>query len=281
MFGATIEIIRKNKNIPVTSLCENIFTRSAYYKYVNNRMDTSITNFFSLLDRLNITPEEFLIIHENGCSNKTMKVLETLDHFTIKKDVSSLKSMTKIISVQFSEPKRSHLLEVVDSRINKILNIENSIKCQNISRYLIDAEYWTKYELTIFSNCMYIFDIELIDILLSKCLKRFTKFEDLRPYGNDQVRIIVNALVIAIERNDRIHFNKWLSMAYNISVKENNFFELYMVKLFKLFETYLKSPSNNIENAIALHIKFCDSIGANNYKNMFESLFEKIQKIRW
>jgi len=63
--GSTIELIRQNKNIPIKSLIGEVMSRAHYYRITNGQSDMTVKNFFNILERLNVSLEEFLFIKNN------------------------------------------------------------------------------------------------------------------------------------------------------------------------------------------------------------------------
>ncbi|EUJ45931.1 helix-turn-helix domain-containing protein [Listeria riparia] len=61
-FGETIKKIRTDKNLTQTQLSEGILARNHLSQVENNNYVPAYDKFFSLLDRLNVTFEEFLLV---------------------------------------------------------------------------------------------------------------------------------------------------------------------------------------------------------------------------
>ena len=278
MFGTTIEVIRKNKNISINELCDGIFTRAAYHRFVTQQSDTSTTNFFLLLEKLKVTPEELLIMYDKNHSLNFFELLSLIEQRYLEKDVASLLSLSSDIQKDFPNPIQRHLITVIQSKVDKLLDREHSECYQHLIDYLLNTEFWTRYELALFSHCIGIFNLSLIDTLLTTSLKHFEKTTS---YYNESVHLVANALIVSIEHQSKYHFEKWLTYLNAIQLKEKHFFESLIVQMFTLFNTYMIDHNDITENKILDLIKFCESIRAHNYKNLFLNLFSKIKTLDW
>lgn len=53
-FGSTIEKIRLQKGIPINQFIQGIMDASTYHRFKTGKIDTTITKFTALLNRLNV-----------------------------------------------------------------------------------------------------------------------------------------------------------------------------------------------------------------------------------
>ncbi|ALS37616.1 transcriptional regulator with XRE-family HTH domain [Enterococcus rotai] len=73
--GSTIELIRQNKNIPIKSLIGEVMSRAHYYRITNGQSDMTVKNFFNILERLNVSLEEFLFIKKQLQNRKVQSLI--------------------------------------------------------------------------------------------------------------------------------------------------------------------------------------------------------------
>ena len=62
-YGATIRELRKSKGLTIAELSEDIISLPFLSKYERGSSDISTSNFFKLIDRLNVSMLEFEIVY--------------------------------------------------------------------------------------------------------------------------------------------------------------------------------------------------------------------------
>src|SRR5690606_26475523 len=199
-------------------------------------------------DRLHISPNEFFLIHNNYASDKVVSFLKELSRAYRVQDLKEMRSLRKKIESDFTGLKKEHLTELLNFRICRLLGQDIDSKDGSLFKYLINTEFWTHYELVLFTNSMYVFPLELIDAILVRCIQRFKKYSQVRPYGNEGFRLVVNALILSFEQKDSFYTKKWMELLKTIQLNDSDFFEK---ALFKIFDGFYEIHINNNKDAIS------------------------------
>lgn len=61
-YGPTISDIRRGKKVRLEELINGVMNQSSYSRFVDEKTETSVNNFALLLDNLNFTYDEFMMI---------------------------------------------------------------------------------------------------------------------------------------------------------------------------------------------------------------------------
>lgn len=234
-YSDTLKKIRTDKGYSQKYIAENIITQGNYSKLENNlHEDIKTFTFQQVLNRLEITFEEFLFIH-NGFEY-------TLRDLIIKKffsqtynDIPSLKSL-KSDCIKFLESDKH------DKFITKILSILTAqqiiAETKNLAAARKSVEpIWLELSLR---NNLYLTDIFLLNSILyifpletAINIKNFA-FRQIEKYGDF---FNINRL--------KINFNLNLSLMYILEFKYNNSLEL-------LYETILLCKKEKKLNLLAI-----------------------------
>jgi len=279
MFGITIEMIRKGKNIKIKDLCEGIMTRAAYHRFASGKSDTSIQNFTLLLDRLHTNSKEFFLIHNNYVNDKVSSFLKELSRAYRTQKLQELRNLNRKLESDFTGLKRDHLAELLKFRISRLLGQNIKGKESNLFNYLIKTEFWTHYELVLFTNSMFVFSLELIDAILIRCIQSFKKFSTIRPYGNESFRLVSNALIVAFEQNNKFYTKKWMVILEGIKLDDGDFFEKTLYMIFKGFNEININNNTESMSEIIKTIDFVRHIEANEHAEMFNRMLNFILEI--
>lgn len=276
MFGPTIEMIREGKKIKIKDLCDGIVTRAAYHRFASGQTDTSIHNLSLFMDRLHISPNEFFLIHSNYASDKVVCFLKELSRAYRVQDIQELRSLRKKLEADFTGLKYEHMTDLLNFRICRLLGQDIDGKKSSLFKYLISTEFWTHYELVLFTNSMYVFSLELIDAILIRCIQRFNKFSQTRPYGNEGFRLVVNALILAFEQKDSFYTTKWIDLLNTIQLNDSDFFEKALFKIFKGFYNITIHKDQNSISEVIKTIEFVGHIEAREHEVMFNRMLDFI-----
>lgn len=271
--GETIEYIRSRKNISIKEICGNQLSRQTYYRIVHNDLDTSVSNFLFILKQLNVELDEFFFIKNNFQKeriNQDLILLRAFFEKQEKKKIFLLKNKYERLENKALKEVHIHNLIAVYLLMLEGKNCEDHKKV--LVNYLINVETWTHYECILFNNCMFIFNTEIIDIILSKVAANFDSYSSLRQYGNESFRMYANVVLLFIEKMDFEKACKYFTVLQNISLSEDALFE----KNSLLFITGLLELLHCVEGGIQkcnTAIQILKYLNCQTTATMFENYF--------
>ena len=228
-FGRTISYIRKEKAIPVKEVIGTQLTRSAYSRFAAGQTQTSIENFSFMLSNLHLNFEEFEYIRNGYEPSRYQKFLIQAQKAVHSQNVEELNYIFEKLNnyAQLNnETIPLHLACIVKLTINKIRNEEYDQQARKtLTNYLRLCESWTHYKLVLFNNAMFIFDLSLVKIMKRKVIHNLEKYQNLRSYGSESFRVLVNILTLFI---DKKNVNEAILLADEIEefhLRDDMFFE--------------------------------------------------------
>lgn len=209
--GETISKLRKEKNISIKDLCENYLSRSAYTRFVNGETDTSSTNFLFFLERLQVSLNEFIFIQNDYQLPESQTSLLKLQKFFLAENLDGLKSVEQdcdFLSTSKNDifNHLSLLSKIYQSRIKNI-PIDNTI-IRQLQGYLTNVDTWTHYEIMLFNNSMFIFDIEFIELVLRRAIKGLERYHPIRNYTSESLLMLSNVLNVYLSSKELDKANK-------------------------------------------------------------------------
>ncbi|WP_427108751.1 helix-turn-helix domain-containing protein [Lysinibacillus xylanilyticus] len=236
-YGETFKNIRISKGYSLKEVAEGIVSSSFLSKFERGESDISLSNFYLLLGKLNISLEEYTLILRNFQPSDLEIFLHTIKHAYEQNNIPFL------IDIYYEEEKKwkIHSLDrykcnyIITKSLIRDLNgdfeITNSDK-DFISDYLFKNDFWGYYEFILFGNAMSILEYQTI-ILLAKEIISKSKFNIKIPKNkNELIRILLNVVIYTIE-NDYIDDSKWF-LNYIDDLLNNTHF-LYFEKTKYLF----------------------------------------------
>ncbi|NCA66980.1 MAG: hypothetical protein EOM87_02835, partial [Clostridia bacterium] len=76
------------------------------------------------------------------------------------------------------------------------------LKENELYKYLVKTETWTRYELVMFNNSMFYFDAEALKQILPKAINKLAYYKEINPYANEGFRLLINAIIAFISKNE-------------------------------------------------------------------------------
>ncbi|MBA2796197.1 Rgg family transcriptional regulator [Streptococcus porcinus] len=230
--GETVEFIRHSKNIPIKQVCGDYLTRQTYHRFIKNNLDISSTKLLYILDNLNVNVDEFLFISNNFKRYQEFIDMDTAKHYFENQDTTGLHQI--LTSYKDSKSTKEKNLFALVKVLLAMLTNEDCLKERlYLSNYLVNIETWSHYETVLFNNCMFIFDSNFIEIIFSKVILNLDKYNTLRCYGNESIRMFVNMLILFIQRQEYQKAAEILAQIKNYSLNEDCIYERCCIAFFE------------------------------------------------
>lgn len=232
-FGKTIEKIRLQKGIPINHFILDIMDASTYHRFKTGKIDTSVSKFVALLDRLNIRFEEFLFIDRNFKKDPLRHSLIILQNSFNSKDLKQLKKLYEetIDTEWVNRVAQKHLTELLDIYMNMLEGKSNDIENIELIQYLKTVETWSHYEIAMFSNSLKILPTELIDYFLQYMFRSFLIYQEMDNYQEEMSRILIQAIITFLSHGKVSLARKWYDQLRSQKISDFLLFEKFFIKL--------------------------------------------------
>ncbi|MGE7090387.1 hypothetical protein ACQKII_02785 [Lysinibacillus sp. NPDC048646] len=204
--GESIKEIRIAKKIPSKVLYKDLLSRPAIARFEKGDSDTGTMKFFALLERLNITLEEFEQ-HLNSRENKDFfYTKEYIEAFYLK-DIDKLNELANMADHDYKRNnlniKFLHYRAIIHLLIDDIQNTKLYIsEVEILQTYLGTCENWGYYEITLFSNSLNFYSNEFINIVYKRAKKTLLDFQTFKRYRNEVSLMLFNIMEKKISDGD-------------------------------------------------------------------------------
>ncbi|MGT2888409.1 Rgg/GadR/MutR family transcriptional regulator [Streptococcus didelphis] len=230
--GETVEFIRHSKNIPIKQVCGDYLTRQTYYRFIKNDLDISSKKLLYILDNLNVNVDELLFISNNFKRYQEFIDMDTAKNYFECKDIQGLNRILTSYK-DSNSTKEKNLFALVKVLLATLTNEDCCKERIYLSNYLINIETWSHYETVLFNNCMFIFDSSFIEIVFSKVILNLDKYNTLRYYGNESIRMFVNMLILFIQRKEYDKATELLKQIKNYQLNDDCLYERSCISFFE------------------------------------------------
>lgn len=252
--GELIRYLRINKNILSQNLYKNILTRPAIVKFEKGESSTSTDKFLEILDRLNVTLEEFYYLYslKNKYENPYIFTNKYINAF-YKSDTKKMKELSILSANKYEESgieKYNHY-KAITNLLLYILEKKNTLDLEHedfiiIKDYLINCNSWGYYEIMLFVNSLSFFSNDLIDVTYKKTKGNLLEYNQLVRYKNEMSILILNIL------NKKVRLGNIQSAKYFYKelsdLKEHTLDDMYLQSMLKYFGAIISYMEGDISS---------------------------------
>lgn len=261
-YGKTFKRIRKNKNLPQTYFTNSRLSQSmiSYFENGNRKLDSE--NFIFMLEKINMTFEEFVYLHQNYKLTEKQLILKNYSQL-IFNDELKIMNLTQMC--------KDYLSNNYDIYIQHILIISQGLLKLSIGKNIKDARkiikpIWEYYEKL---DNWYLEDLKLINSILF-------------IFKDDLALSVANTLLNRLNKFETIHLTKDLAISIRTNITillmESKEWEKAIILIEKNLNDYQKEMNYLILTAHYNRLAIClEKLGAN--RKIINDYLEKVDLI--
>lgn len=269
--GKTIHTLRVNKGMTLKELSENNMSASQLSNIENGLKMPSADKFIILLNKLNVKYDEFILLMDDEYLKEKAMIERRLAESVKLKNTNMLKKLSKDSSVYYNKYNDIYFqhVELIAHAMFHVIESSNDFNSAReylspIKEYLSNIDEWNYYELSLISNCLFMFEIETAILLGESALKFIEK--NYTFYRNEEITCaLLNNLATYSLENDKYYqlalkysqISANLSSTINISTRSirakiiyqlaclkvengqyNKGYLISLIEIFKLLEWY-------------------------------------------
>ncbi|OQO70032.1 hypothetical protein BH747_08980 [Enterococcus villorum] len=261
--GEVIREMRTARNLSLQFLANGIMSREALNKFELRNTSISSDKLFTILSRMNVSVEEYLIqLEANYYIEKKQIEKNFIEVLNKKKDstlfINELKHKFTLSNDPYYYLKYCQFsLELAVKNQSSLTDLKNEIEA--IKSYLNRIEHWGIFELTIFSNCLFVFDIDYILIVLNRIKNKVTSYTEHTPDLKKKLYYFyLNCLILFTKKNRLDLFPVVLPLVKQLS--EDPSYMYYRIS-FNIFEKiYIEQAQFSLES-IKKELDILDYLG--------------------
>lgn len=187
-FGQNYRIIRMSQNLTLREVSEGIVSLSYLAKFETGKTNITLPIFIQLLDRINISIDDFIFFCEGSISNFDYLVSKITEAYR-NDNLSALIELKNIEDALFNGTERSFhkINSIMLSAVIVDLSPSYSIPKEDLkimSDYLLQIPFWSSYNLFVLSNSLAIISpfllITLIDEITRLDKKKLIRYSSPR-----------------------------------------------------------------------------------------------------
>ena len=277
--GITLRKIRKGKQISLCSIADSNLSKSQISRFERGESEISCIRLINILDKLHVTLDEFLILHDDDYTNSesfanlVQYIRKQYSSHSIDNIACLLSDTTNYTLDPLEKTMVKSILHTMDSRI-----IPSDEELLQLTDYLFKVEKWGYYEIIIFGNCARTINYNSYFLLTKELLKNYI-YSSLNKTNKRMVtQLAINCLILSIDEEKFSNCSYLISEIKTLLDNEFNFYEqtvfLYAAGYYE-FKLQLSSGIEKMKQAIqVLDILREDKLKL-HYTNHFNKLVNK------
>ena len=240
--GITLRKVRKGKQISLSSVADEHLSKSQISRFERGESEISCIRLINILDKLHITLEEFLILHDEDYT-KIGSFANLVQYIRKQYSSQSIDNITCLLS-----DTTNYILHTMDSRISP-----SDEELLQLIDYLFKVEKWGYYEIVLFGNCVRTINYNSYFLLTKELLKNYL-YSSLNKTNKRMVaQLAINCLILSIDEEKFSNCCYLISEIKTLLDNELNFYEqtvfLYATGYYE-FKRQLSSGIEKMKQAI-------------------------------
>ncbi len=234
-----------------------------------------------LLAKLHVSYTEFKYI-ANGFETDyeqrfVIDLQKAIAQGNLKRLDALLQRTLNYCAIYENDEKYRHLACITQLTIDKMKgNQLDENARQVVTNYLIRCETWTHYELMMFNNAMFAFSLDQIRMFREKVIHNLEKYQNLRVYGSESFRVLINMLMVFIESRSHRDIRIMMGLINNYQLNEDMLFEetlrLYFTGILDLINQRISVGMTKVKQALEV----LSILNAKDYHQNLKQYLEQI-----
>ena len=275
--GITLRKVRNGKQISLCSVADEHLSKSQISRFERGESEISCIRLINILDKLHITLDEFLILHDQdytqteSFANLVQYIRKQYSSQNINNIQSLLSDSSNYTLDSFEKTMVKSILHTMDSSI-----IPSDDELLQLTDYLFKVEKWGYYEIILLGNCVRTINYNSYFLLTKEMLKNYI-YSSLNKTNKQIVtQLAINCLILSIDMEE---FTNCFYLIDEIKVlldNELNFYEqtvfLYVTGYFEFKRCQLTSGIEKMKQAIQV----LDILGEDKLKLHYTNHFDRL-----
>lgn len=274
--GITLRKVRKGKQISLCSVADEHLSKSQISRFERGESEISCIRLINILDKLHITLDEFLVLHNEDYTNAELfanlvqYIRKQYSSHNIKNIAALLSDSSHYTLNSFEKTMIKSILHTMDSSI-----IPSDKELLQLTDYLFKVEKWGYYEITLLGNCVRTINYNSYFLLTKEMLNNYIYSSLNKTNKRIVTQLAINCLILSIGKEEFSNCTYLISEIKALLDNELNFYEqtvfLYATGYFE-FKRHSDSGIEKMKQAIQV----LDILGEDKLKLHYTSHFDKL-----
>lgn len=274
--GMTLRKVRKGKQVSLSSVADEHLSKSQISRFERGESEISCTRLINILDKLHISFDEFLILHDQDYTktelfaNLVQYIRKQYSSQDINNIVCLLSDSSNYTLNSFEKTMVKSILYTMDSTI-----FPSDEELLQLTDYLFKVEKWGYYEIILLGNCVRTINYKSYFLLTKEMLNNYLYSSLNKTNKRIVTQLAINCFILSIDKEEFSNCSYLISEIKSLLDNELNFYEqtvfLYATGYFE-FKRQSSSGIKKMKQAIQV----LDILGEDKLKLHYTNHFNKL-----
>lgn len=207
--GSVFRNIRISKQLSLKDVADGVVSLSLLSKFERGECDITLSKFYMLLKKINITLEEYSYMVNDYQPQNLGKLI---DMVRVAYENNNVKYLEVLVEqeVENWKEKGIHFNKLNAIMIKAVLkDLDNNYKIDinditYLTEYLFKIEEWGLYEITLFGNSMSIFNLNTIISFSKELINKTSIYKGVNSTIKAATQVLINSVILCLQY-DRIN----------------------------------------------------------------------------
>ena len=274
--GITLRKVRKGKEISLCSVADEHLSKSQISRFERGESEISCVRLINILDKLHITLDEFLILHDEDYT-KTESFANLVQY--IRKQYSS--QNINNIACLLSNTSNYNLNSIEKTMVKSILHtMDSTITPSNeellqLTDYLFKVEKWGYYEIILLGNCVRSINYNSYFLLTKEMLNNYIYTSLNKTNKRIVTQLAINCFILSIDKEEYSNCSYLIDKIKELLDNELNFYEQTVFLYATGYYEFKQHSGTGIEK-MKQAIQVLDILGEDKLKLHYTDHFDKL-----
>ncbi|VTS99326.1 helix-turn-helix domain-containing protein [Streptococcus dysgalactiae] len=274
--GKTLRKIRQGKQISLCSVADEYLSKSQISRFERGESEISCIRLINILDKLYITLDEFLILHDKDYTNSETfanLVQYIRKHYLAQNinNIACLLSDTSIYTLNsFEKTMVKSILHTMDSNV-----IPSDEELLQLTDYLFKVEKWGYYEIILLGNCVRTINYNSYFLLTKEMLNNYIYSSLNKTNKRIVTQLAINCLILSIDKEKFSNCSYLIDEIKALLDNELNFYEQTVFLYATGYYEFKQQSDTGIEK-MKQAIQVLDILGEDKLKLHYTDHFDKL-----
>lgn len=274
--GITLRTVRKGKQISLCSVADEHLSKSQISRFERGESEISCIRLINILDKLHITLDEFLILHDEDYT-KTESFANLVQYIRKQYSSQNINNIQSLLSApsdytlnSFEKTMVKSILYTMDSSV-----IPSDDELLQLTDYLFKVEKWGYYEIILLGNCVRTINYNTYFLLTKEMLNNYIYSSLNKTNKRIVTQLAINCLILSIDIEEFTNCFYLIDEIKALLDNELNFYEQTVFLYATGYYEFKLQSSTGIEK-MKQAIKVLDILGEDKLKLHYTDHFNKL-----
>lgn len=212
--GMLIREFRQSRNLTIKEVCDNELSIAQLSKFERGVSEITINKLLVILDKLNITIEEFFHAEQEFELSEFEQLIVEMKGYYIQNDVSQIVRLRDEQLDKFKQKnvKFFELNAIMLSALLKDLMNEKSKEPEmeeKLIDHLMDVDIWCHYEIILFANSISLFNSNTLITLTNEMINNTKYYQEINKHRVITIQTLINVILTLLENGETAQSKKF------------------------------------------------------------------------